>query len=196
MKTYVVEFMYAETRANGKGTPMIKGSGYVLEQVANFVGVKPRVIRYWIERNLLPRPLGFGRAAKYTDEHLLRARVIMKLRAQRTNQRAIRSYLNSHTLAEFAQLVGPLQHLQQGTEGMTEPMRQSAPLPAAGHPAWPQSGNAQAQGLPLPSRWDLFLIGRGLLLFVSLDEVLDLWQLAQQIVSTYRPIVMRMQRTG
>jgi hypothetical protein len=75
-------------------------------------------------------------------------------------------------------------------------MRQSAPQPAAGHPAWPQSGNAQAQGLQLPSRWDLFLIGRGLLLFVSLDEVLDLWQLAQQIVSTYRPIVMRMQRTG
>jgi hypothetical protein len=31
---------------------------------------------------------------------------------------------------------------------------------------------------------------------VSLDEVLDIWQLAQQIVSTYRPIVMRMQRTG
>jgi DNA-binding transcriptional MerR regulator len=172
---------------------MMKGSGYVLEEVANLVGVKPRVIRYWIERNLLPRPLGFGRAAKYTDEHLLRARVIMKLRAQRTTQRAIRTYLNSHTLAEFAQLVGPM---QQRTERPTEPMRQSAPQPAAGHPAWPQSGNAQVEGLPLPSRWDLFLIGRGLHLLVSLDEVLDIWQLAQQIVSTYRPIVMRMQRTG
>lgn len=176
---------------------MMKGSGYVLEEVANLVGAKPRVIRYWIERNLLPRPLGFGRAAKYTDEHLLRARVIMKLRAQRTNQRAIRSYLNSHTLAEFAQLVGPM---QQRTERMTEPLRQSAPQPspqpAAGHPAWPQSRNAQAEALPLPSRWDLFLIGRGLHLLVSLDEVLDIWQLAQQIVSTYRPIVMRMQRGG
>jgi DNA-binding transcriptional MerR regulator len=173
---------------------MITGSGYAVAQLASLVGVKPRVIRYWVQRKLLPAPVGFGRASKYTEEHLLRARVIIKLRAQRTTMRAIRSYLNGHNLAELREFVGPgpVPPIQAAVRSTT----QSA-APAVGSYAAPPHGDMPSiQGLPLPSRWDLFLIGRGLHLLVSLDEVLDIWQLAQQIVSTYRPIVMRMQRGG
>ena len=61
-----------------------------LEQLA---GVRARTLRHWIRKKLLPKPLGRGRGARYTDEHVLRAGLIRQLRSQHASFRAISAKL-------------------------------------------------------------------------------------------------------
>lgn len=54
-----------------------------LQDLAQTVGVPERTIRYYIAEGLLPAPTGRGKAAFYTDEHLLRLRLVRKLSQRR-----------------------------------------------------------------------------------------------------------------
>jgi DNA-binding transcriptional MerR regulator len=54
-----------------------------IEQAAERTGVPVRTIRYYIAEGLLPGPAGRGKAASYSEEHLLRLRLIRRLAEQR-----------------------------------------------------------------------------------------------------------------
>jgi DNA-binding transcriptional MerR regulator len=43
---------------------------YGVEDLAERAGVSRRTVRYYVQRGLLPAPLGFGRGKHYTEAHL------------------------------------------------------------------------------------------------------------------------------
>jgi DNA-binding transcriptional MerR regulator len=52
-------------------------------------GVPMRTLRHWARKRLLPKPIGRGRVARYTDSHLLRALAIKHLRLSKLSLNAI-----------------------------------------------------------------------------------------------------------
>jgi len=52
---------------------------YGPEELADRAGVSRRTVRYYVQRGLLPAPLGVGRGAHYTEEHLARLLRIREL---------------------------------------------------------------------------------------------------------------------
>jgi len=45
---------------------------YSIGSLADAAGVSRRTVRFYVQRDLLPPPVGLGRGALYTDEHLAR----------------------------------------------------------------------------------------------------------------------------
>jgi DNA-binding transcriptional MerR regulator len=64
-----------------------------IRQLANRTGVPPRRIRYYISERLLAPPIGRGRAAYYTGQHLERVQQIAALRAVNLSLDEIRARL-------------------------------------------------------------------------------------------------------
>jgi len=60
---------------------MSGGAGrYSLQELSRLGSVHPRTVRYYIQEDLLPRPeRGSGSAARYSDRHLLRLRLVKRL---------------------------------------------------------------------------------------------------------------------
>src|SRR5713101_5680023 len=52
---------------------------YGIEELAELGGVTRRTVRYYVQRGLLPTPLGTGRGPHYTPAHLQRLMHIRKL---------------------------------------------------------------------------------------------------------------------
>ena len=52
---------------------------YALTDLARLADVTPRTIRYYVAQGLLPSPDGAGRAARYSEGHLARLRLIRRL---------------------------------------------------------------------------------------------------------------------
>ena len=59
-----------------------KPSYYNIETLAQMTGLTRRSIRYYVQRELIPKPEGGGRGHYYTDEHLRRIEIIKKWQAQ------------------------------------------------------------------------------------------------------------------
>ena len=57
-------------------------------------------VRYYVGSGLLPGPQSRGRTAAYTEEHLVRLRLIRRLADQRVPLREIRSTLPSLSLED------------------------------------------------------------------------------------------------
>lgn len=91
-----------------------------IDDLAEAVGVPTRTIRYYITEGLLPGPEGRGKATAYTEEHLLRLRLIRSLTEQRVPLSEIRERLSRLSdedtrvlLAEQDQLISELQRAAQ-----------------------------------------------------------------------------------
>ena len=125
------------------------GNGvYTIEELERLSGVRLRTLRHWAHEKLLPRPLGYGRAARYTDAHLLRAKVVRGLREQRVPLRTVRFRLSGKSDDELRALLPP------------------EPPPTA------------PDGVPLPppppiypaTQWELVTLMDGLLLLVNAER--------------------------
>lgn len=57
---------------------------YNIEYLVQETGISRRTIRYYIQRGLLPPPLGSRRGSYYTEDHLTRLRLIHELSRQGT----------------------------------------------------------------------------------------------------------------
>jgi len=57
---------------------------YNIEYLVKETGISRRTIRYYIQRGLLPPPLGSRRGSYYTEEHLTRLKLIHELSQQGT----------------------------------------------------------------------------------------------------------------
>lgn len=62
------------------GARSTDSQSYSLHELAQQVGLKPRTVRSWIHKDLLPGPGARGPGAQYGEEHLLRLRLIRRLR--------------------------------------------------------------------------------------------------------------------
>ena len=77
---------------------------YTLSELATLGGVSTRTVRYYIAQGLLPAPVGQGPAARYTEAHLDRLRLIRKLQAAHLPLAEIRRQLASLPVEQVAQL--------------------------------------------------------------------------------------------
>jgi len=72
-------------------------AGYAITDLASLAGVTPRTIRYYVSVGLIPAPDQAGRAARYSEDHLRRIRLIRRLQEQHLPLAEIRSRLSSLT---------------------------------------------------------------------------------------------------
>ncbi len=71
-----------------------------IEYLAQKAGVSRRTVRYYIQRGLLPPPLGHKRGAYYTEAHLERLLLILKLSAKGVPLIRIKTVLESEAQIE------------------------------------------------------------------------------------------------
>jgi DNA-binding transcriptional MerR regulator len=94
---------------------------YTISQLADIAGVTPRTIRYYTAEGLLPRPDARGQYALYGQEHLLRLRLIGRLK---------QAYLPLGEIkARIAEL--DIQQIRQLLEEYGDPPAPAAPASAA-----------------------------------------------------------------
>jgi DNA-binding transcriptional MerR regulator len=159
------------------------GKSYAIRELASLAGVTPRTIRSWTGRGLVAHPTGRSRAARYNDEHLLRVRVIQKLRAEGRPLFEVRRYLRDHSPEELAKLVGLLpQVAPPSPEPSLPPAPPAPPAPSASQPS--------ASTLPqAPAPWFVHVMTSSLVLMVD-STAPELCRLAQHISDTFRPIAV------
>ncbi|QSH42429.1 MerR family transcriptional regulator [Lentisphaerota bacterium ZTH] len=68
-----------------------------IDYLAKKAGVTRRTVRYYIQRGLLPPPLGRKRGAYYTDAHYERLQLILKLSAKGVPLFQIKRMLDSNS---------------------------------------------------------------------------------------------------
>jgi DNA-binding transcriptional MerR regulator len=72
---------------------------YSIGELAELGGVSRRTVRYYVQRGLLPEPLGLGRGDHYTDTHLERLRRIKALQEQGLSLEAVAQALDGAALS-------------------------------------------------------------------------------------------------
>ena len=77
---------------------------FTMPQLEQLTGVQARTLRHWIRKRLMPKPLGRGRGARYTQDHVLRAGAIRHLRSERASLNAIRNTLSQLNDEQIAAL--------------------------------------------------------------------------------------------
>ncbi len=75
---------------------------YLINELARQAGVTPRTIRYYTNEGLLPQPMAKGKYAYYTQEHLNRLRLILRMKDTYLPLREIRQAINALTDQEVA----------------------------------------------------------------------------------------------
>src|SRR5207302_2865395 len=78
---------------------MVK-SAFTISELAEAGGATPRTVRYYTAEGLLPPPDARGRFALYSEEHLDRLRLIVRLKEAYLPLMAIRARLTALSPAE------------------------------------------------------------------------------------------------
>jgi DNA-binding transcriptional MerR regulator len=155
-----------------------------IKELAELTGTPLRTVRYYISTGLLPSPLGRGRSASYSEEHLLRLRIIRQLVEQRVPLNEIRQSLVPMSEPELRELF----QREQNRVRIEERARTSTPLAyvsallersrgAGAHGQTRASGPAAASH-PHQSNWHHYRLAPGVELVVS-----------EQAVESQRPLI-------
>jgi DNA-binding transcriptional MerR regulator len=116
-----------------------------LSELAEAVGVRPRTVRYYVQRGLLPAPPFKGPDTVYGEEHLLRLKAIRVLQARFLPLDAIQAELARRDLEALRTLVA------EGEPPAVPPLRgPGAPPPVKDME--PAPGEPEARGW---RRWEL-----------------------------------------
>jgi len=82
---------------------------YGVEELAERAGVSRRTVRYYVQRGLLPPPLGLGRGNHYTEAHLATLVRVRELQEEGVPLEAIAARLQGAPAEPPSSRVGPLQ---------------------------------------------------------------------------------------
>lgn len=126
-------------------------------------GVPRRTLRRWTKSKLLPRAIGRGPAARYQQEHLLRAKLIRELRAQRCTTAEIRERLSTSARELGAAIVTPA-------------------VPPAAPPAQPPEPGYRA------TCWEVVQLGPGLALMLQPASGPAVRRVAEQLYRQCAPL--------
>ncbi len=135
-----------------------------MRELQDMAGVQARTVRHWIRQKLIPKPLGRGRGARYTEQHVLLARVVQQLRAQRLSLRAIRTRLAQLTPEQMAAMLPKPRDARIAADGMP------APPPAPSYPS---------------TSWEVVALMDGLVLLVNSSKAPGLRRIANEIYRYY-----------
>jgi DNA-binding transcriptional MerR regulator len=89
-----------------------EGPLYGVDELAERAGVSRRTVRYYVQRGLLPPPLGLGRGNHYTERHLETLVRVRELQERGVPLEGIAARLNAAPEAEPA---APVAGAQQTT---------------------------------------------------------------------------------
>src|SRR5580692_10877596 len=78
---------------------------YTRQDLVRRSGLPDRTLRNYIARGLLPRPTGYGLAAEYGEEHMVRAVAIGRMRVQGQPIQAIEQHVAGWSTAKFRRFV-------------------------------------------------------------------------------------------
>lgn len=92
---------------------------YSIGELAERGGVTRRTVRYYIQKGVIPPPLGRGRGEHYGDEHLTALLRVKSLQEQGAALDEIRRHLAGGALI--------LQAVDESGEGMTATVREACP---------------------------------------------------------------------
>ena len=137
---------------------------YSMREVQEVSGVQARTLRHWIRHKVLSKPLGRGRAARYTEQHVLRARVIGQLRSKRLPLRDIRAQLGRLTDEQMVAMLPRARGAHLTPEGLPEPP------PAPSYPA---------------VMWEVVALMEGLVLMVNSSKAPGVRRVADDIYRHY-----------
>jgi DNA-binding transcriptional MerR regulator len=102
---------------------------YLKSHVIEQSGLPDRTIRNYIGRGLLPPPEGYGMAATYSEEHMVRAVAIGRMRAQGDHVDTITARVDGWSLARFRRFVTET-HPEPPPPPVAAPLPSSEPSPA------------------------------------------------------------------
>lgn len=162
------------------------GTTYSIADLAHLAETSTRQIHAWKDAGLLPSALSPGRYARYSDEHLLRTRVIVALRRRDQPLREIRRLMKGKTAEELQSLLDSL-NSQLGSAA-------SLPALSANESAVPNSSGIAATQAP-PPVWEVHNVRRGLVVMVCVEEGAEVRRLAQQMCENYRGIAAELGST-
>lgn len=135
----------------------MSSSIFTIFDLQRATGVSARTLRRWTKSKLLPKAIGRGRAARYDDDHLLRAQVIRQLRAERRAHAEIHERLCTSSREQLA-------------ASLRQPVTVEAPPGAAlSEPAYPFTS------------WEVVPLAAGLALLVNPARGPAVRQLADQL---------------
>jgi DNA-binding transcriptional MerR regulator len=137
---------------------------YSMHELQGIAGVRARTVRHWVRKRVLPKPIGKGRGARYTEAHVLRTKVTRQLRAQGTSLPAIRARLESLTEDQLRALLPPAPSGPPSADGVP------APPPPPAYPA---------------ESWDVVALMDGLVLLVNPKRGAALRRIAADIYKYY-----------
>lgn len=98
-----------------------------IHKLKEITGLSVRTIRYYVHRNLIPRPKGGGRSYYYNQEHLHRLEKIQQLSSQGVPLEEIRTILSSKPKVPPDSPITTAKGLIAGVKGLLSP-RASADL--------------------------------------------------------------------
>lgn len=99
---------------------MVNHKMFTTEELSHLTSVPVRTIRYYIAEGLLPGSSARGKGAAYTDEHLLRLRLIRLLAERRVPLADIKERLAGLTLNDLRLLLAEEEHHTRQMELATE----------------------------------------------------------------------------
>jgi len=147
---------------------------YTMRDLVQRSGLPARTLRVWNERGLLPRAIGRGPAATYSEEHLLRAITIGRMRAAGKRVDAVADAVEQWGFADFQRYVAE-------TDPKPAPAPPPPPEPAPAPPHEP-IGTAT---LPDAHAWRHYplLTGLGLVVDTAASPVVN--RIAMEILAKY-----------
>ena len=131
-----------DERANGR---------YTVKELADRGGVTPRTVYYYVGEGLLPAPEGGGPASTYTDDHLLRLRLIRRLKAEYLPLAEIRRRLADLTTDELRALLEAPTAAPPQDSARAYLARLLGDTPAAGPPSRPSAPRASPAAFARPA---------------------------------------------
>lgn len=153
---------------------------YTLADLSRLTGVSPRTVRYYIASGLLPAPLGQGLAARYSEDHLDRLRLIRKLQSAHLPLAEIRRRLEALPEGQVTAVADAAPAAEVSESALEyvsallrpaappDPLAQAAlPVPAAAMPTPappPPHATASASREPDRAQWER----------ISLDQDIEL----------------------
>ena len=103
---------------------------YSIEMLSAETGIAARTLRSWIGHRVLPRPAGKTRAARYDENHVLRARVIRHLRERGDPLTVIRRIIAPLSTAQLTSLLPARSVVEAGGSAREQTLMESELAPA------------------------------------------------------------------
>lgn len=146
-----------------------------LDELADAADVSPRLVRYYLERGLLPSPKFKSRATRYGPAYLPRLRAIRRLREEGLGVEEIQKRLRKASAEEIEALGAPPSVEPEAPEEEAASKEKKLPEGFAG----PYRKELASE------RWEHVALCPGVVLMVKGEADAEAWRVAREIAALF-----------